>query len=64
MSSKAMFSAVIGLVLVVIMIGLVIWLRPIRDFPGWWFLLPIVLIVAVGASLVLSRGGGAGRGKP
>ena len=51
----------IGLALVIAMIVLVVWLRPGRSFPGWEFLLPVVLVVAVGAMLAMlamrSRGG-------
>ncbi len=63
MSPKAMRSGGIGLVLMIIMIGLVIWLRPMREFPGGWFLLPVVLVVVVVSAVALSRGGGTGRGK-
>ena len=50
----------IGLALVIAMIVLVVWLQPARSFPGWEFLLPVVLVVAVGAMLAMRSRGGKG----
>lgn len=63
MNSKAILSGGIGLVLVIIMIILVVWLKPMREFPGWQILLPIVLIVVVGGMFALRAGGGRGTPK-
>jgi hypothetical protein len=62
MNSKAALSGGIGLVLVIAMIALVIWLNPVRHFDGWWLLLPVVLIAAVGGMIAMRGRGGAGRG--
>lgn len=57
MNSKAMVSGVIGLVLVIVMIGLVIWLNPVRHFEGWWILFPIVLLAAGLSAFAMMRRG-------
>lgn len=64
MSAEFTITAAIGLALIALTIFLVARFAPRRHFPGWQFMLVVVLLLAVGLMVALSIGGGAGARKP
>ncbi len=64
MSAESAITAAIGLALIALMIFLVARFAPRRHFPGWQYMLVVVLLLAVGLMIALSVGGGSGVRKP
>jgi protein-S-isoprenylcysteine O-methyltransferase Ste14 len=56
MNQKAMISAAIAVV-VLVAFGYLVWqFAPKREFPGWWIVLVVALVVGVGLVFVMRRG--------
>lgn len=64
MSTQAIISAAIGLILIIVMIFLVARYAPRRRFPGWRIMLVVVLLAVVGTMIALIFSGSTGVSKP
>lgn len=64
MSIELVITAAIGLAMIALMIFLVARYAPKRHFPGWQWMLAVVLLLAVGITIALVLGSGTGARKP